>query len=1089
MLQKRYHGYMILILIIIIGTFVSPSQAKMTPLKPVQDLLVRPNILIIFDTSGSMSEDVNGDSISWETREPKDLMAADHPESRMYIAKEVVKNVLNESRTLANFALFSFYQTHYLKNASITRGYFPYLRGSSTTITRTKYFSRQDLNQRKYTVGGVPNQRASSGRWDYQPVNSFEYRGITYTLKSTDNSQYRRRYGRWGRKTVTHNYCGYECVFPDPDNSFNYTWVYRGSYYEFTEQEVSEDRVYFKQYYGKQFVADGTEDNDSGASQSVNPGDVFVYYPGELGRDFKYNTYVNLKGQTQWWWYWKDSDLPIGAAMPEDGTSYFGAFKLVRFSYSQDQSEQDAKVDEILRWMQPCNDGGLVATGGTPTGNALAYVTYLYFKNDVLVNDPLSCRKNYVLFITDGEPYPSSQGEVAETAAENLLDDLDVRTYMIGFGEDTRGSETLDDIAENGGCPLKADGHYAYYATNEAELTDAIKKIIYEAATGDYATSAPTSGSASGSRMVGNIGLLATCEFPDWKGHLTATDLSTGSKLWDAGEQLDANHIAYNARKIYTSNASGSLVPFFVSGSPNTANLNALGLGSSLDETKEIIEFISGKDRFWRLNDVTNCTPIAIGPPYVPEDASAEPGHEVFESTYANRGTVVYSGGNDCMLHCFSMCNGSELFTYIPPDLFPTLKQLFINGGQPSDPAEHIYGVAASPKAFDAFIDGAWKTIVVCGEGPGGYQYFALDVTHPSPGDYLYDSSQPFSVLWHTGNAALNATYDPIVGESWSTAALGKVNYMPPSSAVKKTQYVAMMGSGYDDPDSGDAEGITFQVIQFEPGSDMGTLLFSKNIGSTTTIVDHGLVADGVCVEENGFIKGAYAVDTAGRIWYLDADGKPSDWSMNVIYNATVDQPFFYSPPVIQVGTSTSACTMLAAVSGTYDDPAINDPNSSFVSKLHLLEIDNSHALVDQQVIPFTDITMDPNTGEKFPQRSRAVSSAIIIRNETSSQIETVFLVYVPPVASGCDPGNSYLVVYKLGAFGTCGFGGTEWIVTLDAGQGKVTGIDVVGDPSAVLVGVSGHGSGAQSTLKTVPATSSFVSGTLRQLYWKEYTN
>ena len=55
--------------------------------------------------------------------------------------------------------------------------------------------------------------------------------------------------------------------------------------------------------------------------------------------------------------------------------------------------------------------------------------------------------------------------------------------------------------------------------------------------------------------------------------------------------------------------------------------------------------------------------------------------------------------------------------------------------------------------------------------------------------------------------------------------------------------------------------------------------------------------------------------------------------------------------------------------------------------------------------------------------------------------------------------------------------------------MGKVSGIDIVGNPSAVLVAVSGHGNDQKSSLKTVPSTPNFASGKVKVRYWKEITN
>jgi hypothetical protein len=429
------------------------------------------------------------------------------------------------------------------------------------------------------------------------------------------------------------------------------------------------------------------------------------------------------------------------------------------------------------------------------------------------------------------------------------------------------------------------------------------------------------------------------------------------------------------------------------------------------------------------------------------------------------------------------MSDGHELFAYVPPDLFPRLTQIFLNGEHIVTPSQHIYGVAASPKAYDIFHNGVWKTVLVSGEGPGGYNYFALDVTHPSPGDPGYLANAPFSVLWHTADIIHNASYNPILGESWSTPAFGKITY---DDGGPVSKYVTFIGSGYDDPSSGDAEGTTFMAIKFDTGVENGQIIFSHDIGAASTIVDHALVADAVCYENNGVITDTYIVDTAGQIRHIDTSGNPSGWAMNVVYDASVNQPFFYSPAVLQLGSGASSKTLIVAGSGTYDDPNINQSGSTFSTKLYLLLFDSNHFLVHSDVIPLTDLVIEPISAN-FPLRSRITCSPVIIKNDLSYQYEALFLAYVPPLNNNCDIGKTYLIVYKLGKYENFSLSQKEFIKSLEAGAGKISGINVTAK-SSIVVGVSGHGGGQTSTLTCIPSPPNPIfTQELIQLYWKDY--
>jgi len=1076
MFYKKSWQRMIVLCLAVVLLTGSAVYAKMKPLKAIEDMVVPPNIMFILDTSGSMQWDVNGYTL--KTPDSYGLSYGAHKNSRLSIAKTVIADVLNDCRGLANFGLMSFMQTHYRKTSDI-KGYFPYYKvgGGAEPVYEKKYFSKEELSQKIYTVNGKTRQPANSGSPNYKPVDKFVFHNVEYLLMGGDNTWYERRSGTY-RHNAWHTYCGYECNFADPSSGRMYTWTYKGSNYKYLKDlEGDKNIYYFTKFYGKEFVATGDEDDNNGCSGSVDPNDQFLYYHGMNDINFYY---TSVSGS------WNDSDHPVGAR--DTYAVYRGGVVLVPTSFSPDKDVQNQKVDEILQWMAPQDSGGLISIGATPTGSTLRNDTVVtgyyndfkeYFLAEIDKKDTLSCRRNAVIFVTDGEPNPSSEIQGAKDAAADLYKNYGVKVFMVGFGAETKGSTTLNEIAIKGGT------EHAYYASSQEELEEALLNIIFEAAAGDYATSSPTSGSGGVGRLIGNVGLLGSAEFPSWRGHLVAYDLSKDQTLWDAGEMLSSAYIEWNARKIYTSDSANNLVPFFdSSGAPNTLKLLAMNLGLSATETLEIIEFITGKTRSWRLNDVTNCTPVAIGPPFTPLVPEAMPGHDEYEKTYERRKTLVYSGANDCMLHAFDMLTGEEVFAYMPPDLLPTVKDLFLKRGQPVDPLQHIFGVAASPKVYDIKMDDEWKTVLVCGEGPGGFHYFALDVTHPSAGDIDYNADQPFKVLWHTRDQRLRSIYDPIVGETWSTPAIGQISYK--IDDYKKSLFAAFLGSGYDDPASTDVEGLTFMAIQFDV-TDNGKLLFSQNLGKPYTIVHHGLMADAVCYESKGLITDAYMVDTAGRVWHMDTVGKPWYWRMDQIYDASVWQPFFYSPAVLQIGEGDTGCTTMVLASGTYDDPGINHEGCSFVSSLFLLHLNSSDDVIESDAIRFTDIIMDSNTGEYFPERSRVNASPVILQNESTSQYETVFLVYVPPAEVGCQHGKSYLVVYKLAGFGECGFANKSHVVSIFAGEGKVTGVDIVGDPSAVLVGVSGLGSGQRSSLKAVPSSPSFASGTVKQLYWKEY--
>jgi hypothetical protein len=80
--------------------------------------------------------------------------------------------------------------------------------------------------------------------------------------------------------------------------------------------------------------------------------------------------------------------------------------------------------------------------------------------------------------------------------------------------------------------------------------------------------------------------------------------------------------------------------------------------------------------------------------------------------------------------------SGGELWAFIPPNLIPRQKNNF------SDAEDQAY-VDASPAIADVFINGAWATVLVAGEGLGGDHVFCLDITDPDKLRFLWEFADP----------------------------------------------------------------------------------------------------------------------------------------------------------------------------------------------------------------------------------------------------------------------------------------------------------------------------------------------------------
>ncbi len=321
-----------------------------------------------------------------------------------------------------------------------------------------------------------------------------------------------------------------------------------------------------------------------------------------------------------------------------------------------------------------------------------------------------------------------------------------IYTYTIGF---TMVNPLLKDAAFNGNGlaglqgewdnPLSPHYHrYFYTANNYTELKRALNaaftEIINKISSGTAV--AVQSTSTQGVRRLLRAKFLPKA----WTGYLEAFRLpySQGDHpLWEAGTLLKERDIT--TRYIFTAvddSSFGSDISkkvLFTEGNSSTEDADHKRLSEMLGatddaEAKKIIRYIRGeslegyRDRNgWKLGDIAYSSPVISG-------------------------DMAYVGANDGMLHAFDTNTGEEKWAFIPNNLLGKLKDLTLVDYC------HEYFVDLSPKVAEMFVGGVPKRILVGGERGGGNAFFALDITDPSA-----DGVQP---MWEFS--------DPYLGESFT---------------------------------------------------------------------------------------------------------------------------------------------------------------------------------------------------------------------------------------------------------------------------------------------------------------------------------
>jgi type IV pilus assembly protein PilY1 len=437
-------------------------------------------------------------------------------------------------------------------------------------------------------------------------------------------------------------------------------------------------------------------------------------------------------------------------------------------------------------------------------------------------------------------------------------DDLESGPYPTWPDPTLGNAQKIDDVWH---AAVNGRGKYLS-AFNSGELVDALLAIKQNI---ESRTGSAASVSVNGVELYEEVGPVlymfqSTYDSDGWTGDVNAYQVNptTGdvseTPEWSAADKLDA--MWWTNRKIATYNPLATPpggIPFaFLN--LNTDQQNSLDL--DLLTAKNILKFLRGdrslenlnggtfRDRFSVLGDIVHSSPV-------------------FENG------VLYTGGNDGMLHAFSATNGSEIFAYIPNLVFENLKNL----ADPTFHGNHTYYVDLSPVIQPGVDQGAsTMTLLVGGLGKGGKGYYALDITGiDASTSFVSDCNVADRVLWEYGN-------DDDLGYSFTRPVI--VDSNDDDLNANGTGWIVIVGNGYNSV-SGKA------VLLILDPSD-GTVLKSIDTGvgscnglSTPVAID---------VNYDDRVDYVYAGDLRGNLWKFDLTN-PDYTQWGVAYEDGVGDP------------------------------------------------------------------------------------------------------------------------------------------------------------------------------------------------------
>ncbi|MFZ4438225.1 MAG: pilus assembly protein [Syntrophales bacterium] len=475
---------------------------------------------------------------------------------------------------------------------------------------------------------------------------------------------------------------------------------------------------------------------------------------------------------------------------------------------------------------------------------------------------------------------------------------------------DSAGSHSTSQFKANTNDPGYASlSGYAFLAADADQLAESLKTAmnIIRQANYSFSQASVQSSRTSDENNLYEGSFEPGDNEPFWKGHLRKYEIDSAgavaaSATWDAGTLLENKDHA--TRNIKTC-GSGSLIDF------TTAIITPANVGiTTTAERDAIVGFIRGNPTYnleqtnskvWKLGDVFRSTPITVGTPSAffsdARDANSEFNNhrDNHPRTSANGLRLVVAGANDGQMHAFKTVDGSEAWSFIPPNLLTKLKNM-THSTHPTA-LTHQYFVDGPVTVADVWLgsgDGkakaanSWKTIMVFGLGRGAVNYSWSSSSSCDSGiNPTYSASFPYYCGYHAldldnslspaylWRLAPSASQAPYLGDSWGKMMTGRVLTKVGGTEVEK--WVGFIGAGYNAGDcagggSCDPRGKGFYVVDLSDG----TILWSFTNGSSTTsttstAMNYSIPGPPAILDtdNDGFVDLAYIGDIGGKMWRI----------------------------------------------------------------------------------------------------------------------------------------------------------------------------------------------------------------------------
>lgn len=395
-----------------------------------------------------------------------------------------------------------------------------------------------------------------------------------------------------------------------------------------------------------------------------------------------------------------------------------------------------------------------------------------------------------------------------------------------------------------------------------------------------------------------------------------------------------------SARTMKTCASTGctTLTNFNTSNAAITQTL--LGAASST-ERDDLINWALGSDN---QDENTNSNLTEMRPSIHGDVVHSRPA-AINYGTAAAPQVVVYYGGNDGLLHAINgnrstnigtVTPGSEIWSFMPPEFYPSIKRLRDNNVTISFPGHTTGSPTPQPKSYGmdgsvSVVQQGSSTWIYSAMRRGGRSIYAFDVSTLGSPALKWKLGCP-----NMGNDTGCSTGFDGIGQTWATPTSLKAAGYSSGNAT-----MLAMGGGYDACEDGDPNTCT--------ASSKGNKIYLLNADTgallKTFTTDRGVVGDvTILTDNNGLATYGYAVDLGGNVYRISgvdaataiSNTAPADWTITKIAalgcdtasSCTANRKFMYGPEV----AVSNGEYVIAVGSGDREKPILAYTSASSVS-------------------------------------------------------------------------------------------------------------------------------------------------------------